>query len=79
MHKLQLTLESCDTFRKHTIIRDPKTSENIAYSSVNMTSLNGTEEEYQTLVVAREEDDNDVGEDRPHPAYEAIHYNELVD
>ena len=87
MYKLQLTPndQSGDihsrVFRKHTIIRDPKTSENIAYGSVNLTSINGSmcNEEHQTLVVAGEDDGDDVGEDQPHPQYEAIHYNQLVD
>ena len=73
---------SCDAFKTHTIIRDPKTSENIAYASVSLTS--STCEEVQTLVNNRSQEAectcvDDHESQLTHPAYETVYYNQLVD
>ena len=63
--------------RKHFVIRDPNTSENVAYSSVNIKPSESTIEDFETLVIGTE---NGSGQDtRPHPTYENVNYNELVD
>lgn len=64
------------TLKRHIVIRDPKTSENLAYGCVNFeASTSG--EDIETLIIETQE--GSVGEDLPHPAYEAVNYNQLVD
>lgn len=67
--------------RKHFIFKDPNTSENVAYGSVNITppeSTTSTEDYFETLVIAGTEDGS--GQDtQPHPTYENVNYSEMVD
>lgn len=74
------TTKLCKALKKHTLIRDPATSANVAYGQV--TSSTSYTEDINTIADSSCSGggvDGSVGEDQPHPMYEDINYNALVD
>ena len=64
--------------KKHFIIKDPSTAENVAYDSVSKNPSKSTTEDFETLIIGTEGDGS--GQDtQPHPTYENVNYSELVD
>ena len=61
--------------RKHFVFRDPNTSDNVAYGSVNIKPSESTSE----LVIEAGTEDGSGQDTQPHPTYENVNYSELVD
>lgn len=61
--------------RKHFVFKDPNTSDNVAYGSVNITPSESTSE----LVIESGTEDGSGQDTQPHPTYENVNYSELVD